>query len=542
MLTKRVGPFVNFKAFLTRADDEVLQDLLGANALRLLRALDATGFTQARQRELLLDQSKPQELLYNARTRKILLELLRADEATTLCMLLGLPSADPYSALKSASISQDKYLKLLDYFELNPFQHEAVFEAEATRSIHPAYSLFSHQALAARRAIHKLRSGERRVLLHMPTGSGKTRTAMNIIAEQLREFPDQSVIWLAHSEELCDQAADEFEKAWSLLGSHEVKIHRFWGSREIDLAHIGGSFIVAGLPKMNALISRNIAAIGSLGKAASLVVMDEAHQAIAPTYQLILDTLVVPYPNTSLLGLSATPGRSWNDPDSDEKLATYFCKQKVVLEVVGYDNPVDYLISEGYLAKVDFRSVLSQSGFDLTERDQARIEQSFDIPQDILEKLAENEVRNLVIISEIEQLAKSHSRIIVFGTTVEHSNLLAYILRARGLWSRSVTGATASSERSRVLDEFKAIDPEPRVLCNFGVLTTGFDAPRTSAAVIARPTNSLVLYSQMIGRAIRGTRAGGNATAEIVTVVDSGLPGFGDVGEAFLNWEDVWGS
>lgn len=533
---------MNFKAFLTRADDEVLQDLLGANALRLLRALDTSGFTQARQRELLLDQSKPQELLYNARTRKILLELLRADEATTLCMLLGLPSADPYSALKSASISQDKYLKLLDYFELNPFQHEAVFEAEATRSIHPSYPLFSHQALAARRAIHKLRSGERRVLLHMPTGSGKTRTAMNIIAEQLREFPDRSVIWLAHSEELCDQAADEFEKAWSLLGSHEVKIHRFWGNREIDLAHIGGSFIVAGLPKMNALISRNIAAIGSLGKAAGLVVMDEAHQAIAPTYQLILDTLVVPYPNTSLLGLSATPGRSWNDPDSDEKLAKYFHKQKVVLEVAGYDNPVDYLISEGYLAKVDFRSVLSQSGFDLTEKDQARIEQSFDIPQDILEKLAENEVRNLVIISEIEQLAKRHSRIIVFGTTVEHSNLLAYILRARGLWSRSVTGATASSERSRVLDDFKAIDPEPRVLCNFGVLTTGFDAPRTSAAVIARPTNSLVLYSQMIGRAIRGTRAGGNATAEIVTVVDSGLPGFGDVGEAFLNWEDVWGS
>ena len=64
---------------------------------------------------------------------------------------------------------------------------------------------------------------------------------------------------------------------------------------------------------------------------------------------------------------------------------------------------------------------------------------------------------------------------------------------------------------------------------------------QTSAAVIARPTISLVLYSQMVGRAIRGTRAGGNAEAEIVTVVDSGLPGFGDIGDAFLNWEDVWG-
>ena len=78
------------------------------------------------------------------------------------------------------------------------------------------------------------------------------------------------------------------------------------------------------------------------------------------------------------------------------------------------------------------------------------------------------------------------------------------------------------------------------VLCNYGVLTTGFDAPRTSAAVIVRPTRSLVLYSQMVGRAIRGPAAGGNEACEIVTIVDTALPGFGDVADAFSNWEDVW--
>ena len=78
------------------------------------------------------------------------------------------------------------------------------------------------------------------------------------------------------------------------------------------------------------------------------------------------------------------------------------------------------------------------------------------------------------------------------------------------------------------------------VVVNYGVLTTGFDAPATSAAVIARPTRSLVLYSQMVGRATRGTRAGGNDEAEIVTVVDPHLPGFGSVADAFKNWEDVW--
>lgn len=80
------------------------------------------------------------------------------------------------------------------------------------------------------------------------------------------------------------------------------------------------------------------------------------------------------------------------------------------------------------------------------------------------------------------------------------------------------------------------------VLCNYGVLTTGFDAPSASAAVISRPTKSLVLYSQMVGRVIRGPKAGGTPTCEIVTVVNPALPGFGDVADAFVNWEDVWGN
>ena len=77
------------------------------------------------------------------------------------------------------------------------------------------------------------------------------------------------------------------------------------------------------------------------------------------------------------------------------------------------------------------------------------------------------------------------------------------------------------------------------MLINYGVLTAGFDAPKTNVAIIARPTTSLVLYSQMVGRAIRGTRAGGNDKSTIFTVVDN-LPGFRDVSQAFLNWEDVW--
>ena len=107
--------------------------------------------------------------------------------------------------------------------------------------------------------------------------------------------------------------------------------------------------------------------------------------------------------------------------------------------------------------------------------------------------------------------------------------------------SSSITASTDPDKRQKWLELFKdASDEEACVLFNYGVLTTGFDAPRTSAAIISRPTKSLVLYSQMVGRVIRGTKVDGTESAEIWTVVDQDLPGFRDLSEAFNNWEDVW--
>ena len=105
-----------------------------------------------------------------------------------------------------------------------------------------------------------------------------------------------------------------------------------------------------------------------------------------------------------------------------------------------------------------------------------------------------------------------------------------------------ILGGTPELERKDSIDRFRSDVGPPMALFNYGVLTAGFDAPRTRCVVIARPTTSLVLYSQMCGRAMRGPKSGGNRTCRIYTLVDRSLPGFGSVAEAFTNWETLWKS
>ena len=534
---------MRFSDLLTRADRNALQELLGNGTVRLLQLLDPSLTKSDRLREILLNLHSPESLLLSKESRDRLFKFLSPKEAEILAIILSAPEAeDDYRALQQVKIRRgsENERTLFDFFELIVPAKEEAKEVPPSEQITPQYALFAHQRKAAKQVKQYLKQEPRRVLLHMPTGAGKTRTAMNIIADHLRSHEPTLVIWLAYSEELCEQAAAEFQKAWQYLGDRELPVYRFWGNHNLDLDEAKDGVVVAGLTKVYNAAKRSIQFINQLGSRSSLVIIDEAHQAIAETYRLVLDALVIPYPQTALLGLTATPGRTWSDINADAKLSEFFAKRKVTLSIPGYDNPIDYLVAEGYLAKAKYRSLLYKSGLELSQRDLSRIGEELDLPGYLLNRIEDDEQRNLRIILEIEELAQRHQRIIVFTISVEHSILIASVLQTRSLSAYTLSANTSASERERLISSFKDDAPETKILCNYGVLTTGFDAPRTSAAVIARPTKSLVLYSQMVGRAIRGIKAGGNETAEIVTVVDKKLPGFGSVAEAFSNWEDVW--
>ena len=534
-------PGLALKTLLRRAKPTALRQLIGSSTVEVLEGLDSELLTGERLGELAAKLIEPSEALRDPGKRDQIINLLPLPKARELAGRLGVEGdRELYGNVRRAASDSAVLPILFSFFGVVRDERAPIDTEASATTAEVGYGLFDHQRAAAEKVTHVLGTLPRKVVLHMPTGSGKTRTAMHIIASYLTRNEPTLICWLAQNPELLDQAATEFEQAWGYLGNRAVDLIRFWGQRNPDLMAVRDGLIVAGLRKMYAFDNCDPAAMLRFADRTSLTVIDEAHQAIAPTYASILTALYTKRPKNALLGLTATPGRTWSDIEEDKKLSDYFDGQKVTLEAKGYDDPVTFLVEEEYLAKPTLRTLNSGAGLELSEQDVQELSDAIDIPDKLLQRLGADTQRNLKIVAAIEDLMSRHRRVIVFAPSVENARLLAAILSLRNLRAAVVTSRTIAAERKRIIRRFRSNEPHSMVAINYGVLTTGFDAPATSASVIARPTKSLVLYSQMIGRATRGPRAGGNAEAEIVTVVDPHLPGFGSIAEAFKNWEDVW--
>ena len=485
--------------------------------------------------DLIINSIGVEGLLNNPHHRQLIIKSLSPEDARDFATHLGLIDGNPWDALSRVFASKNprKLDEAYNFFGVTPKQSSSDKRHFKPQTLSPEYSLYRHQRTVANEILQVAKT-KKRAMVHMPTGSGKTRTAMTAICEffNLPGNENTSVIWLAERKELLVQAYDEFAKAWSKLGSRPINLQGYWGGTEIDLSVPGSSFFVCSLSGLGQLCFGKLdydfqQFINGVG----LVVFDEAHQAMAPTYEAGISHITL---NTGpVIGLSATPGRSTEDAEQDQLLVELFGGRKIDLDVPGYNTPIEYLIEQGYLARPRFETLSFKAAMNAGKG----ISGGFAFTADTAKRMATNVERNGLIVNRLVTAAQNGHSIVFFGCTVDHCHLISSALAAKGISSAVVDSNTDQGVRDTTINNFK--DQKIQVICNYGLFTAGFDAPKVDFVFVARPTTSVIEFSQMVGRGLRGPQVGGTAECTVVDVWDAEYD-FGTLEDQFNHWEQQW--
>ena len=444
-------------------DDYHIAQLLPTGAFNLIATLKPESITGSTRADTLGELLSLELAVDDPMRLRILLSAIPKIKINELENRIGL-NIDELQ--RGSELERPVRRNLLGFFGLNTVGNRPSVDYEPANTVRPERDLFPHQKRAANAVERYLYSEESRTMLHLPTGVGKTRTAMSIVASHLRTRLTGLVIWLANSPELLEQAASEFEATWRVVGDRQVECLRYWSNYNPPINDVSDGIMFAGLAKLHSL-GKERKRLWSLGDRTTLVVFDEAHQAVATTYQDIVETIVTRSSRTPFLGLSATPGRTWDSPEEDARVAELFNGNKVMIDFDD-DNPITRLTYEGYLASVKFSLLNVVPGLNLSSEDIAEISNTFDIPDSLLDRLGSDERRNLRIVQRILELAEEHSRILVFAVSVDNAILLAGVCRGLGLKADSITSKTDTNLREHVIRRFKSRGEPQRILVNFG--------------------------------------------------------------------------
>ena len=384
-------------------------------------------------------------------------------------------------------------------------------------------------------------TGPHRGMLSMPTGSGKTRVAVQALVESMRDGELQGgILWVADRDELCEQAVEAWQAVWASEGEQAstLRISRLWDNARQPPPTSKRHVIVASIQTLYSRFSRQSEEYRFLSDF-NLVVVDEAHRSIAPSYTSVLRELGLTRwfrdSETTLIGLTATPYRNL-DEEETRRLQLRYENNRLdygVFPTRDSNEVIRILQTEGILAMAD-HATIDGGEFHLTDKELEDAEQTPWLPSSVEDRIAQNTVRTRRIVNEYLHRVDPDWPTLIFATSVEHSEIVAALLNSEGITARAVSTETETPVRRRVVEEFRS--GSVQVLVNYGVFREGFDAPKTRAIVVARPVYSPNLYFQMIGRGLRGVKNGGNERCLVLNVKDN-IRNFGqDLAFTELDW------
>ena len=341
------------------------------------------------------------------------------------------------------------------------------------------YTLRPYQSDSVKAVIHYFRHHSTPAVIVLPTGAGKS-----LVIAELARLAKGRVLVLTHVKELVEQNHAKYES----YGLTAAIFSAGLGRKETDEKVVFAS------------VQSMANSLDAFTEEFSLLVIDECHRVPdndKSTYRRAIAHVQECNPNIKILGLTATPYRldmGW--------IYRYHTRGQVRTEQDRFfrdcifELPIRYLLDEGFLtpAKIMDMAVL---GYDFsTIRPSAN---GYYRESDLNAVLKKSSRATPAIIEQVVELAKDRQGVMIFASTVDHAKEIMSYLTDES--AALVIGDTSADERDRIINAFKR--REIKFLVNVSVLTTGFDAPHVDLIAVLRPTESISLYQQIVGRGLR---------------------------------------
>ena len=321
----------------------------------------------------------------------------------------------------------------------------------------------------------------RSVMAQMPTGTGKTVVLASVVESFLGEHPLKSVWIVAHRRELVSQIQETIERVFS----NRLAEKEDGSSDNLIEKPLDSSLFTLRSSLIKAMSIQWLARhYDEIGEEPGMIVIDEAHHALAKTYKEMWDR----FPKAKFLGLTATPCRLNGKGFID------------LFDVLVQSWSVPEFISKGRLATYDFVSIKSNG---VTQR----------LIDSLQKRGADGDYQNKemdMLLNKrpsIERLYRSFEEYgkdrkgIVYAINISHAKKIVELYQEHGIKAVAIDSKTPAAERQADIEAFKKGDIQ--VLVNVDIFSEGFDCPDVEFVQLARPTLSLAKYLQMVGRGLR---------------------------------------
>ncbi|MGO1501437.1 MAG: DEAD/DEAH box helicase [Marinobacter sp.] len=344
-------------------------------------------------------------------------------------------------------------------FKLRPYQQEAV---DAT--------------------LKHFRKSDDSAVIVLPTGAGKS-----LVIAELARLARRKILVLTHVKELVEQNHAKYQSYGLTAGIFSAGLNRKENRYQVTFASVQS-------------VSANL---DQFSDEYSLLIIDECHRVSGEDtsqYQRIIELLRQQNDSLKVLGLTATPYRlamGWiyryhyrgfvrgSGEEQDKPFAHCI-----------YELPLSYMINRGYLTKPELVNA-AVAQYDFSALSQNRFGEYAE--KDVNQLLSKHQRVTRAIIEQVVELGVERRAVMIFAATVDHAREITGYLPEHQ--TALIIGATDQNERDLLIQSFK--QRQLKYLVNVSVLTTGFDAPHVDFIAILRPTQSVSLYQQIVGRGLR---------------------------------------